>query len=341
MAVKVGRWDCAVCGHKGNLGPSKRCEKCGAPRPENVKFYLTTDAEIVTDTTELKHAKAGADWVCAYCGATNKITDNVCHSCGANKKIQGQLNQLEQKEIFFEQKNKKSKKKERKFLFSKKVWKSILLISGIVFLFLLIAIIPKNIDVTVTQKIWKRTIKTEIYKKVQKSDWVLPDSAELISQEKAIHHYDYVFDHIETRTRTEKVKVGEEKYVCGQKDLGNGYFEDIYCTRDVYEYRDVEYEDSVFNKIPVYATKYTFWVWEWTENKPVITMDTNTAPYWAVLPENVRGIDSSAEYFLIIKDHQNKIQKEKVDYKFWQQVSVNQKLKAEKSLIFGFYLGLK
>ena len=66
------------------------------------------------------------------------------------------------------------------------------------------------------------------------------------------------FDHYETRTRTVKVKEGEERYVSGQRDKGNGYFEDVYSTRPVYEDREEEYRD-----VPVYQTKYLYTVYEW------------------------------------------------------------------------------
>ncbi|MCB0838989.1 MAG: zinc finger Ran-binding domain-containing family 2 protein, partial [Bacteroidetes bacterium] len=82
MAVRVGRWDCDVCGHIGNYGPHTKCASCGASRPANVKFYLPKDAEIVTDKEQLKEARAGVDWICGHCYSQNKAKDTVCNSCG-------------------------------------------------------------------------------------------------------------------------------------------------------------------------------------------------------------------------------------------------------------------
>ena len=48
MAIRVGRWDCFVCGHKGNLGPETHCTNCGSSRPKDVVFYLPDDAKVIT-----------------------------------------------------------------------------------------------------------------------------------------------------------------------------------------------------------------------------------------------------------------------------------------------------
>jgi hypothetical protein len=79
--IKVGRWDCEACGHIGVLGPETKCTKCGAPRPKNVKFYLSSDAEVVKDEKQIKEALAGADWVCNFCLAHNKTDATHCNSC--------------------------------------------------------------------------------------------------------------------------------------------------------------------------------------------------------------------------------------------------------------------
>ena len=45
---------CPSCGRKLNRGPEKFCGSCGAPRGQDVKFYLPEDARIVTEQEELK-----------------------------------------------------------------------------------------------------------------------------------------------------------------------------------------------------------------------------------------------------------------------------------------------
>ncbi len=85
MAIREGAWDCLHCGMKRNRGPEKFCGGCGAPRGDNVKFYLPEDARVVEDEEELRRAKAGPDWNCRYCGGDNQGYNNFCTGCGAGK----------------------------------------------------------------------------------------------------------------------------------------------------------------------------------------------------------------------------------------------------------------
>ncbi len=336
MAIRVGRWDCNVCGHKGNPGPSLHCESCGAPRPKNVKFYLPEDAEIVKDEEKIKEAEAGPDWICDFCGAHNKATSQVCESCGAAKNYQNYV-QPSQDVIDFLEKNKKKIK--NNFKIDKKFKRIALVILLLTIGILLFGSISRKVDVKVEKKIWTKKYEIEKYVKVKKSDWSLPPNAELISKKDAVHHYDEVFDHYEIKTRKVKVKVGEEKYVCGHKDLGNGYFKDVYCTRPVYEYKTETYKEPVYKKIPIYKTKYTFYIWEWQKIKPITISDSNCAVYSLNLNDkNMRKSDSTTEYYLVIVDDKNLKIKEKVNKSLWDKVKVNDIIKAKKSRLFGLYI---
>jgi hypothetical protein len=80
--IRMGRWDCTVCGFVGNLGPQTHCKSCGSPRDKNVKFYLPENAPEVTDPQLLLEARAGSDWICDCCGSGNKASNKVCYACG-------------------------------------------------------------------------------------------------------------------------------------------------------------------------------------------------------------------------------------------------------------------
>jgi zinc finger protein len=71
VAIREGAWDCPHCGRKGNRGPEKYCGGCGAPRGEDVPFYLPDDAPEVVEAEKLKRAQAGPDWTCPFCEADN------------------------------------------------------------------------------------------------------------------------------------------------------------------------------------------------------------------------------------------------------------------------------
>ena len=83
--IKKGYWDCKQCGRVGNDGPTTNCAGCGAPRPKDVKFYLSDNPPIVTDPKEIEAALVGPDWICDHCNGHNKFRDTSCHSCGNPK----------------------------------------------------------------------------------------------------------------------------------------------------------------------------------------------------------------------------------------------------------------
>lgn len=82
MAIREGRWDCAACGRTANLGRELRCAGCGRARGK-VKFYLPLNEPAVQQAEVLAMAKAGPDWVCAFCQASNRSTNQACTGCGA------------------------------------------------------------------------------------------------------------------------------------------------------------------------------------------------------------------------------------------------------------------
>ncbi|HEX8432380.1 MAG TPA: zinc finger protein, partial [Longimicrobium sp.] len=83
MAIREGRWDCPSCGSTGIFGRHVECLSCGKPRPGGVRFYLSDDAPVLVDPERIAEARAGADWVCEHCAATNRATHPDCEGCGA------------------------------------------------------------------------------------------------------------------------------------------------------------------------------------------------------------------------------------------------------------------
>ncbi|MEZ6186915.1 MAG: hypothetical protein R3F62_18125 [Planctomycetota bacterium] len=81
----LGRWDCTSCGTRGVLGDAYSCSGCGAPRPDDVEFYLPDDAEVIEDAAGIAAASAGPDWQCAFCDRWNPATDAGCGSCAASR----------------------------------------------------------------------------------------------------------------------------------------------------------------------------------------------------------------------------------------------------------------
>lgn len=212
----------------------------------------------------------------------------------------------------------------------------------IVIFFLSSIIFTKNIDVEVVSKSWERTIKIEKRQQYEESDWRLPSDATLISKKDEIHHYNKIQTGTVTKTRNVQVKVGEEKYVSGQKDLGNGYFEDVYSTRNIYETRTEDYQEPVYRKEPVYKTKYYFYVWKWKKADKLVKSGDNGNAVWPnASGSNIRSTDSIGKYEIVVSDNKNKKYNEKIPYNKWSSIKDGDKLKAEKSSLLGIYLGLK
>lgn len=269
MAVKIGRWDCPACGHVGVLGPSTSCPNCGSSRPKDVRFYLPSDAEEVTDRDVIRQSRAGADWICGHCSTQNKRSQTICVSCGNprdNSSDDVSLQETEyapgqapsssvtRKRTVHPEENGPKPRKKRRIILS-----IILLLIGIA----LGGTIPTTVEVKVDGFRWDRSIQMLHKEAVPHEDWSTPSGAFEVSSFRAVHHYDQVFRGYETRTRTERVQTGTRRVVCGTIDRGNGYFEDRYCDEPVYESRQVEYQEKVYDQVPVYRTKYRYKLWEW------------------------------------------------------------------------------
>ncbi|MDX2245388.1 MAG: zinc finger protein [Bacteroidia bacterium] len=358
MAVRVGRWDCPTCGHIGNTGPQTKCSACSAPRPKDVVFYLPQDAEIVIDEHKLKEAGSGVDWICGHCTAQNKATQTECWSCANPRDETSQDVNLEEREYSNEEVPIEGQKRQRTIhpleqqrLVSPKRggWFKKILIAGLVLLggVILLRSFPKQISVTVEEFTWERTTQMLHYEPVTKEEWSVPQGAYDVSSFQAIKEYKQVLRGYETRTRDVQVKVGEETYVCGQIDRGNGYFEDKYCTRPIYETRTETYEEAVYDQVPVYATKYRFTIMEWVAHKENLLYaggkDHN--PQWPSTegktnPEQWKEGDKTQVYKIVVVEDDGDKHTEEVGLEFWSKLEEGGKIKAKRSFLFDIYYGL-
>lgn len=353
MSVKVGRWDCPVCGHTANLGPEKQCASCGSARPQNVKFYLASDSEVIKDEKVIKQAKAGADWVCSYCNSHNKITETHCHTCGNDRNVPEGDKSLEQKIHYTDGRNENAKKAIKnsklnvsrlpKVQMSKKFKLGCLGSIGFVVLLFISMLFTSEIEVNVTGFEWERSLKVEKYIEVEEENWQIPEGGKEISSFEAVHHYNKIADGTETKTRTVSVQTGTERVVVGQKDLGNGYFEDVYEDKPVYTEKEETYEETKYREEPVYKTKYRYSIFKWKDAGNLKTKGIDQKPFWSQKFDstnvNLRIKSKQATYFVLINNEGEK-HKEKISFEKWQKIAIGDKLKAKKSRLFGIYYGL-
>lgn len=175
--------------------------------------------------------------------------------------------------------------------------------------------ISRSVELIVDRVEWKRSVVVEEYRQVVSEDWEgsVPPDANVILQRKEIHHRDRVKvgSHVVQEPYTERVKVGSktvtehytereqsgiERYPCGRRNRGNGYFEDVYCTRPEYrtvtktrsklvdDYQTVtrtrdktidDYED-----VPVYRQKIKYSAYRWVPAETVVAQNSDLAPHW-------------------------------------------------------------
>jgi Zn-finger in Ran binding protein and others len=336
MAIREGRWDCSSCGSKAIYGRHVDCPGCGRPRPAGVRFYLAEGEPVIKDPERLREAAAGADWICEACGASNRALLAHCGGCGAPRgtsptqpvREYGPDGTARPLAVASPPSVKPARRMSR-------VQKWIL--GGVAGVWVVAAAAdeirlprrpqrpPKLAPAVVTALVWEHKLVVEERRLVPDSGRTLPDSALDVVASQVIDGYKkevasyvthtrrvpreqvVVLGHrTETRTVTEREESGTRTYTCGQRDLGNGYFEDITCTEPDYVTRrrrvqvqvpitrtDTVYDtvterEPVYREVPVYATHYRYRAVQWVPVDTLRASGDTTPPVWPGAP-NVPG----------------------------------------------------
>ncbi|MGI5865033.1 MAG: zinc finger Ran-binding domain-containing protein [Myxococcales bacterium] len=308
MAIREGRWDCPQCGNKGNRGSEIKCSACGKVRAEDVQFYLDDeDAAEVTDEAALARAKAGADWICEYCGATTPADQARCKSCAADR-----TEKRRAVKVHLDQPEAPAPKKKSK---------AGLVLAG----FCLLAIAcgfflcrTKEAPMTLAAVSWERTVEVEKHTTVVEEDWrdELPAGARILSTERKVHH-------------TDKVQVGTKKVKVGTKDLGNGYFEDVYKEEPVYETRQrtVTEDEPVYREDPVYADWCRYEIDKWVRDRVEKASGTDKSPSWPAVStsDKQRSGKETETYRAVFKDADGDEYEWRPKLDEWQRLEVGRK----------------
>jgi hypothetical protein len=122
---------------------------------------------------------------------------------------------------------------------------------------------------------------------------------------------------VEKPAGTKRVKVGV-------RDLGNGYFEDIYETQTVYKTVRESYQEPVYKSVPVYATKYRYEIYRWKPDKVYRTSGRDTSPKWSDAVPPITNTHREAEryekYVLHFKDERGNEFSDECSFERWQKV---------------------
>ena len=369
--ILEGFWDCKYCGTTHIGGRHRECPNCGKARSKDTEFYLGTERNYVPKN-QSRDISRNPDWVCEFCQQLNSDNDTVCKYCGSSRTkralnyFQAKLpssahdsyNGSDSNSGCTEQMNsgenisastptckasdqpsrQKSSKSVKEFLASHcyQLLITLLLVAGIVgmvFLFL-----PKELEITINEFTWTRTIDIERYQTVEESSWSLPSNSRLLYSQLEIHHYQSVIDHYEIRTRqVAKQRIsGYETYVSGYRDLGNGYFEEITSQRPIYEtyYETETYQEPVYRDEPVYKTKYYYEIEKWLYERSVLTNGSGKSPYWGEtnLSSDERIASRSETYSIIGLDSKGEEETIILSFEDWSSLEVGQTVKLRVSI---------
>lgn len=312
MTIREGKWKCTYCDML-NRGRDLKCTGCGAVREQDVQFIYDENAPEITDQGELASARRGPDWICETCGVSNLSTAEGCRQCGAPRG--GSVN----REVGLVPPPEAQSMMPEPPATSGKSWmvKGLLgcggLVAVVVILFLGLGIYltrTHEVPLTVTGVNWERTTEVEQLQTLTEESWVgeVPSDARELSRRREFHHNEKVKTGTRTvtKTYTEKVKVGTKRVKTGTKDLGNGYFEDVYKDEPVYENRTKTRteEDPVYRDEPVYKDKVRYQVDRWRTIRTDRTEGADTAPYWPKIPEEakIREGKKTEKYVVQLKD---------------------------------------
>src|SRR4051812_5596642 len=316
MAIREGAWDCPACGRKGNRGPEKFCGGCGRPRGPDVKFYLPDDAPEVTDAEALRRAEAGADWICPYCAADNPVSNSFCSGCGAPR------DGAKTREVVEHPLNETPAAAPQPLAApaqgGRSRWKKGCGL-GCLGLLAIVALLiflgrPKSTTLTVTGHHWVRSIAVEVQKPVTEQAWdgEVPSGARILGSSREVHHVDHIQTGTRTRTRTvtERVRTGTERVKTGTRDLGNGYFQDVYEDRPVYQNRSHEetYQEPVYRDQPVYSRRIRYEIERWVRDRQAKAEGRDLSPAWPVTGLGSKQRESGRQEFyeVFFKDSDGK-----------------------------------
>ena len=242
-----------------NRGAQMACLGCGATRDKDVAFFIDDDAEEVADEALLGRARAGADWLCAFCGASNVPADDHCKSCGAErgKAPSRPVRDADPPPPARPAYMRAAMAVPPRPRFRRWAAAVLLLLVAFVAVVAYLGLRRTNETLTVTGFEWERRVSVEALRTVHEQAWEgeVPSGARVVSSRREVHHTDHE-------------RVGSRKVKTGQRDLGNGFFEDVYRDEPVYRDR------------PVYRTRLSYDVQRWVPDRTVEASGRDQAPRW-------------------------------------------------------------
>lgn len=318
MAVREGLWNCPAC-EGVNRGRNIRCQGCGQARGPEVKFYLPeNEPPILPDNPLFAQATSGPDWICGYCDASNKGTDEKCAGCGAavtdgkHRKVE----EVKKPEAPKPQDPAPAAPPPPPQPAKGGCGPGCLALLVLFFLFMWWGSRTTEGAMEIVASRWERTIHLDDLKTYREDAWrdQVPSGARQVSTAQEVRSHRDVLDHYENVTRTRQVQSGSRKVVCGQIDKGNGFFEDKYCDEPIYRDETYTEREPVYRKEPVYDTKVYYDIERWKPTAPAVLSGSDHKPVWPSPPlsDKLKETKREAKYTLHVRSADGKEWKEHV-----------------------------
>ena len=251
MAIREGKWRCPYCSSV-NRGAELACAGCGATRDKDVAFFLEDEAAEVQDPALLARARSGADWLCLHCQTSNRPDQARCRNCGAERGSSPARPVKESRPLAATPPATAPRGGCARWLVA-----LALLALGFCGVASYFAFRKTQERVRVVGFEWRRGIEVEAWRSVRGEAWEgeAPSGARVLSRERRVHH-------------NEREQSGTERVKVGVRDLGNGFFEDVYEDRPVYRER------------PVYRDRLTYEHEGWLLDRTAGAGGSDQSPRW-------------------------------------------------------------
>lgn len=365
--IRMGYWDCPYCSTKKIPGSDRDCPNCGKPRSASTEFYLDDNEPVVyvNKETEQQVRLRGRDWVCEYCDSLNSGLDRTCKSCGAVQQIKrtdddqnhehsqsecnvipiDRTNKSEQNKTYCNNSFHNNSSNNRNRTQTRNILENIIdsqwlkftgigLLAVAIITALILPLMPKDAEFTIQDISWEYNINIEKLTPVDESDWTMPAGAKLRYTQMETHHYEDVPDGYEL-VPTPEIDHYEEK-VIGQRNLGNGYFEDITVNEPVY--KTVMKKVQKYRKEPVKQLKYYYTIDKWLHVRNVTTSAHDKNPYWGeiTLADKERENGRNEKYSISGYGTDDKQYICSVDYSFWTECEIGMPVKGKINILGHF-----
>ena len=330
------------------------CPNCQRARPAGVKFYLPENAELIEEEFLIERAHTGPDWICPFCESSNPNNAGVCQRCMAPKgtevteqsRIKYGLGEVAREGDLAAQEKAAYGPAEPEPApppaATKRSPRQMALVAGIIFALLCLCgslafflFRSNDTSAVVTDVRWERSIAVEEFGTVTDEGWSLPAGGRIVEQHEEIRAYEQVQVGTELVERevSEQVQVGEREYVCGQEDLGNGFFEDVYCTEPIYEtqYHTETYEEPVYEEQPVYDTYYVFEIDTWSTIRTESASGADFDLFWpeVQLDDAEREGERQAQYITTFRTSDGQTYGVELDEAEWRQYAIGDEVNLE------------